>query len=117
MIPWVRGDKPLPLHVDMDLSAPGLSVQVFLRDIDDPDAGVLQLAPTVTNAANGDLTAVGAALDAAARYLIETKVYKGVELVATFPNAPIREILVVRPDATGSGTIPEGVTILDGGAP
>lgn len=116
-ISWVRGDKPLPLRVNMDLSDPDVTVSVLLRDTGNPDAGVLFLTPTIVDAAGGRLTVTGEALDAAARYELQTKVYRGSDLVATFPNDGLREILHVRPNLAGSGTVPEGVTILDGGAP
>lgn len=96
IIPWTRGDRPLPLTVSMDLT--GSTQKVFLRDWYDPTAAAVELTPTVTAAATGDLTADGAALDNLGTYQLQVEVRQGGVLVATFPDVLTPTILDITPD-------------------
>ena len=89
-IVWKRGDTPLPLKVNMDLT--GATVVVFVRDA----AGTVEsLTPVVSGASAGALDVDVADL-AEGRYELEVEVTQG-GTVATFPNQTSLT-LVVRPD-------------------
>lgn len=89
-ITWVRGDKPLPLQVNMDLT--GCTVNVTIGDYDDSTAPVDTLTGSPTSPTSGAFT-VDVSTYAEGRYQIQAHVFQGSTLIATFPNDLTRTLL------------------------